>query len=371
MKSVSYLTLASVLAVTMTAAPICADTNPFGESTTVKLNSSEATTENASTETVVKAAESPKAEESTKTEDVAMNETGTITAEALYIRTSPWGDVAGTYKKGDKVKIVGQTGDWYKVNHEGKICYIHANWVTTSKRQGQTEAKYGTVNSTTALNVHRTPSGDVISKLNPGDQVYILGEVGDWVKIKINNNEAFVQKKYIDNSPSSGASSSSSSSSNTVASSNKSQSTTSGTTASSGSLQANIVKCAKELVGSTAFRGSDVSGGRLACAKVATTALKNAGALDKVRLNCRDAVKDLKAKGWKEVSVPPWQEGDVITWKTYDYTGDGVKDDDTHIGIILKEGNSFKAMNNSSSLRTPRITDPYCIGPISRVLRKA
>ncbi|MDD3147349.1 MAG: hypothetical protein PHD82_08610, partial [Candidatus Riflebacteria bacterium] len=66
----------------------------------------------------------------------------------------------------------------------------------------------------------------------------------------------------------------------------------------------------------------------------------------------------------------PFAEGDVITWKTYDYTGDGIKDPDTHIGIIIKEGNSYKAMNNSSSLRTPRITDPYAIGPVTRVLRK-
>ena len=124
------------------------------------------------------------------------------------------------------------------------------------------------------------------------------------------------------------------------------------------------------MVGSTNFRTSDVSGGRLACAKVATTALKNAGALDRVYLNCRDSVKALKAKGWVEVTPPPYQEGDVITWKTYDYTGDGIKDEDTHIGIILKEGNTYKAMNNSSSLRTPRISD-INIAPISRVLRKA
>ena len=124
-------------------------------------------------------------------------------------------------------------------------------------------------------------------------------------------------------------------------------------------------------MGSTRFRGPEVSGGRLACAQVVTTALKNAGALNNVHLNCRSAVTDLKSKGWKEVSVPPFREGDVILWKTYDYTGDGIKDPDTHIGIMVKEGNTFKAMNNSSSLRTPRLSDPYSIGPITRVLRKS
>ncbi|HQG28832.1 MAG TPA: hypothetical protein PLY73_09740, partial [Candidatus Ozemobacteraceae bacterium] len=67
----------------------------------------------------------------------------------------------------------------------------------------------------------------------------------------------------------------------------------------------------------------------------------------------------------------PYKEGDVILWKTYDYTGDGVKDPDTHIGIIVKEGNSYMAMNNSSRLRTPRLSEPSSIGPVTRVMRKS
>ncbi|OQA07596.1 MAG: hypothetical protein BWY66_01327 [bacterium ADurb.Bin374] len=128
---------------------------------------------------------------------------------------------------------------------------------------------------------------------------------------------------------------------------------------------------ARKLIGSTQFRTADVDYGNLACAKVVTTALKNAGALDSVSLNCRSTVDMLHAKGWKDVSAPPYKEGDVILWKTYDYTGDGVKDPDTHIGIIVKEGNSYMAMNNSSRLRTPRLSEPSSIGPVTRVMRKS
>jgi len=114
-----------------------------------------------------------------------------------------------------------------------------------------------------------------------------------------------------------------------------------------------------------------VNFGRKACAQVVSTALKAAGALEKVTLNVRDLVKTLKGKGWAEVTPPPFKEGDVITWATYDWNGDGKIDPDTHVGIMVKDGGTFKAMNNSSSLKKPQMTSPYAFKRVSRVLRKA
>lgn len=353
-------------------------------------------------------------------------ETGTVAlADVLNVRSAPWGDIIGTIKKGDKVTITGQIGDWYKVSHNGKTAYVHSAYILKQGEKAKPFPGKGYVNCT-MLNVRRVPHGDILSQIKNGQQVNILGVAGDWYKISWGNNEAFVAKRYIDSTkpaPAPKADPNNFTGYVTASALNVRQSpwgkidatipngiavkvvgkegewykidyngktryvhsdyisktrggtsggsTTPSTPAVTGSLQKRIVASAKALVGSTAFRTADVSGGRLACAKVVTTALKNAGAISQVHLNCRSTVSDLKSRGWKEVSVPPWAEGDVLTWKTYDYTGDGVKDPDTHIGIIVKEGNSYKAMNNSSSLRTPRITDPYCIGPISRVLRKA
>ncbi|MFZ5952463.1 MAG: hypothetical protein ACOYXC_17310 [Candidatus Rifleibacteriota bacterium] len=126
--------------------------------------------------------------------------------------------------------------------------------------------------------------------------------------------------------------------------------------------QAAIGRAIRGLVGSTSFRGSDVDGGNLACAKVVSTALKNAGALDRVSLNCDQVVSDLRAKGWQRVNVPPYQEGDVVTWTTSRGPG-------RHIGIIVKEGSSYVAISNSSSQRTPRRHDINYM-PITQVLRK-
>jgi uncharacterized protein YgiM (DUF1202 family) len=430
MKKLSYISLSVIMAAVIFTAPLFAFT-PFDESTVVNVENKQDDLETADV--------SVKSENTSS--DYKSSVKGTITAEALNIRSYPWGDIIGTYNKGDQIDIIGELGDWYKVNYNGRVGYIHGNWVTTPNKQGQTAPKYGVVNNCLWANVHRTPSGDVLTKFQSGEKVYILGEVGDWYKIKYNGNEAFISKNYVDTTNSSdnsnGSNNNNSNSNESLESftgyvtatalnvrtgawgtivgnlykgdevkvigksgdwyqieyngttryvstkyiynpkdsgsssgSNISSDSSNAVAAGDGSLQQNIVSSARSLVGSTNFRTSDVSGGRLACAKVATTALKNAGALDRVYLNCRDSVKALKAKGWVEVTPPPYQEGDVITWKTYDYTGDGIKDEDTHIGIILKEGNTYKAMNNSSSLRTPRISD-INIAPISRVLRKA
>ena len=145
---------------------------------------------------------------------------------------------------------------------------------------------------------------------------------------------------------------------NTTANTAAAAATNTGSTAS----QARIASSIRSLVGSTSFRGADVDGGNLACAKVVSTALKNAGVLSRVSLNCDQVVNDLKAVGWQRVNVPPYQEGDVVTWTTSRGPG-------RHIGIIVKNGSSFQAISNSSSERTPRVHSITYM-PITQVLRK-
>jgi hypothetical protein len=127
-------------------------------------------------------------------------------------------------------------------------------------------------------------------------------------------------------------------------------------------MGARVASSIRALVGSTRFRGADVDGGNLACAQVVSTALRDAGVLSRVSLNCDQVVSDLRAVGWQRVSVPPYQEGDVVTWTTSRGPG-------RHIGIIVKQGSSFKAISNSSSARTPRVHEINYM-PITQVLRK-
>ena len=102
--------------------------------------------------------------------------------------------------------------------------------------------------------------------------------------------------------------------------------------------------------------------GNLGCAQVATTALKQAGVLDKIELGVLATMDDLKAKGWRLVSPPPWKDGDVVTWNT--------DQPDGHIGIVIFENGQAYAMNNSSSKREPQkhLLATY-YAPVSHVLR--
>ncbi len=127
-------------------------------------------------------------------------------------------------------------------------------------------------------------------------------------------------------------------------------------------MQRRISSSIRSLLGSTRFRGREVGGGNLACAQVVSTALQNAGVLNRVTLNCDDTVADLRRVGWQRVNVPPYQDGDVVTWTTSRGPG-------RHIGIIVQQGSSFVAISNSSSQRTPRVHS-INYQPITQVLRK-
>ncbi len=48
---------------------------------------------------------------------------------SLNIRTGPWGTIIGSYHNGDKVRIIGREGAWYKISRNGQTVYCHANYI--------------------------------------------------------------------------------------------------------------------------------------------------------------------------------------------------------------------------------------------------
>ncbi|WP_446715377.1 SH3 domain-containing protein [Caloramator sp. Dgby_cultured_2] len=51
----------------------------------------------------------------------------TVTASSLYVRSSYKKEARaiGSLKKGTKVEVVGQVGNWLKINYKGKTGYIY------------------------------------------------------------------------------------------------------------------------------------------------------------------------------------------------------------------------------------------------------
>ena len=52
----------------------------------------------------------------------------------LRLREYPWGPVLGTYTTNTKCKIIGEEGEFYKVNINGTIGYMHKNFVSTPQQ---------------------------------------------------------------------------------------------------------------------------------------------------------------------------------------------------------------------------------------------
>ena len=114
-----------------------------------------------------------------------------------------------------------------------------------------------------------------------------------------------------------------------------------------------LIETAHNFLGSTAFRGPEVSGGNLACAQVVSRALHQAGYLDSEFLGIIKTKEALLQKGWT-LHSGPGKPGDVIIWKrTEQKTDDGqVELGHGHIGIVVEPG---RVVSNSSGAKTPRL----------------
>ena len=111
---------------------------------------------------------------------------GTINTDELKIRTGPSTSykVAGTYKKGEKVEVLGQIDKW---------CYTAKGWISTQYVDVVYNKGLGTV--TTGLNIRKEPNGDSQSMgtYQEGDVVEILEVQGTWGKTTI----GWINLKYV------------------------------------------------------------------------------------------------------------------------------------------------------------------------------
>lgn len=229
----------------------------------------------------------------------------------------------------------------------------------------------GYVGVYSSLNVRDAVWGNIIGSLTNNEPVSIIGTEGDWYKISYQDGTGYVHARYIFNAKDKRYRGDEVTSANRGGSAEEVILNVPGT----GSSQARVVSAANSLVSKYSSSGSfpyapATQGGSLGCAQVVSTALKNAGVPIGVDLSCLSVKGKLQNIGYKTVSAPPFQAGDVIFWSTYDSTGDGRKDPDTHIGIVMTSGNSAQAMSNSSSQKRPRIHSAT-YAPVTTVLRKA
>ena len=146
-------------------------------------------------------------------------------------------EVVGYLTNGCSVNILGENGDWYNINYNGKSVYVSKEYVQVSggasSSSGSSSQETRSSKSGQVVNVHSSlnvrseasTSSSVIGSLSNGSKVTIVGESGSWYKINYGNTTGYVSKDYIQ---ASGESNNSSNSSNSGNSSSETASNKSG-----------------------------------------------------------------------------------------------------------------------------------------------
>ena len=135
----------------------------------------------------------------------------------LRIRKSPntSSDVIGYLTNGEIFNIDGKEGSWYKINANGKVGYIHGDYVkevsgnsnSSSNNSGSNSnldtslaGKKGTVVSvSTSLRVRQSPStsSSVVGSLRGGQTFEIKGKSGSWYYINANGLTGYIHGDYV------------------------------------------------------------------------------------------------------------------------------------------------------------------------------
>ena len=140
-------------------------------------------------------------------ETAGLGSTGSTTgivnvSPALNVRTGPWGAIIGSLYNGNKVEIMGASGDWYKIKWGNGVAWVHSDYVNKAAAPAPAAAaeKTGTVTAQPALNIRNAPWGTVIGSFNPGTSVTIVGQTGDWYKVRLNGQVVYCHSDYISTS---------------------------------------------------------------------------------------------------------------------------------------------------------------------------
>ncbi|MFV8826442.1 SH3 domain-containing protein [Alkalihalobacterium sp. APHAB7] len=139
--------------------------------------------------------------------------TGTVQASSLNVRSTPstTGTRVGSLSRGATVSIYERNvnGNWLKIQMNNQWAYVHGDYVSVtpvSNTSNNSSSNSGTVVATgsvnvNSLNVRQSPSttGARVASLSRGAtvQIYETGISGNWLKIRVNNQWAYVHGDFI------------------------------------------------------------------------------------------------------------------------------------------------------------------------------
>lgn len=125
---------------------------------------------------------------------------GTVNASSLNMRAkaSTSSQVVASAPKGEKVVVIEKTSTlWYKVEYEGTIGYMYAEYLdfdtVKNVELGNAVAKDSAVN----MRAQPTVSSQIVGSLAKGKSAYIIGFNNGWYKVKYNGVTGYIRSDLL------------------------------------------------------------------------------------------------------------------------------------------------------------------------------
>ncbi|MCI2778632.1 SH3 domain-containing protein [Clostridium perfringens] len=157
---------------------------------------------------------------------VEMNKPVTSTVKTAYIKANGglWlhsskdsyaSSRISIMNKGSKVRVLEESGSWFKVDHNGNIGWCSSEFLTApvtsegntvevskivKSNTSEASLREGHIKANGGLWLHSSKDSSTSSRLTVmgnGHKVEILEESGDWVKVRYNGNTGWCAKKFI------------------------------------------------------------------------------------------------------------------------------------------------------------------------------
>ena len=123
-----------------------------------------------------------------------------VTASALRLRSGAGTDTATLdyASQNEVVVLLERIGDWYKVNYNLQIGFMHKDYLRTASREN-VELGYGRVTGD-RVNVRSGPgTGHAsLAKADRGDKAYIIGVNAGWYKVIFRSAIGYIRSDYLD-----------------------------------------------------------------------------------------------------------------------------------------------------------------------------
>ncbi|MBM7855452.1 N-acetylmuramoyl-L-alanine amidase [Desulfohalotomaculum tongense] len=118
--------------------------------------------------------------------EAAAAKTAVVTGKYVNLRGGPGTNypVKGRVNKGDKLPVLGQKGDWYKVKSGGQAVWL-AGWLVRVESTPVVIKKTAVVTAA-GVNLRKGPgtSYPVSGRVNKGDRLPVIGKQGGWCQVR-------------------------------------------------------------------------------------------------------------------------------------------------------------------------------------------